>query len=306
MTMKKAVPVIIIIVLFFASFLQLKAGSLIAKPVIIDKKGEPRITLKEVVVLESQANYKMNIYAVVNNIDILDGDREFKISSQVDLSKSLANWIEISRGVIQLLPGEEKSVDLEIKIGPKAEAGIYHAKISFFEGSTREEAEARKQGPSVLVNLEISDNSQEGARLKKFSAEHPIFFKMPVAFSFRLENEENKPLPLDGRVMIYNRRGEEVAVLPINKEGGVASWEGPEQKLLLANLGETGGGFGRYKAILRLSYGAKRTLIQDTVFFWVIPWPIAVVFILILTALIGSIVYAFYKLYNQRSYDQIE
>src|SRR3989344_1309519 len=95
LTMKKAVPVIIIIVLFFASFLQLKAGSLIAKPVIIDKKGEPRITLKEVVVLESQANYKMNIYAVVNNIDILDGDREFKISSQVDLSKSLANWIEI-------------------------------------------------------------------------------------------------------------------------------------------------------------------------------------------------------------------
>ena len=196
--------------------------------------------------------------------------------------------------------------DLEIKIGPKAEAGIYHAKISFFEGSTREEAEARKQGPSTLINLEISDNSQEGARLKKFSAERPIFFKMPVAFSFRLENEENKPLPLDGRVMIYNRRGEEVAVLPINKEGGVASWEGPEQKLLLANLGETGGGFGRYKAILRLSYGAKRTLIQDTVFFWVIPWPIAVVFILILTALIGSIVYAFYKLYNQRSYDQIE
>jgi hypothetical protein len=69
-------------------------------------------------------------------------------------------------------------------------------------------------------------------------------------------------------VRIFDRDGREVAVLDANEAGSRLE---PEASAMLSSVWAAGGSFGRYKAMLDLEYGSRGT-IQDTVFFWMIPW----------------------------------
>ncbi len=288
------------------TFANVQAGYLKVEPVIIDEKGSPREIFKETAILVNNANYKTNVYATVHNLDKKEGEREFYGPAQADLTKSLANWIEINRGVIQLLPGEKKSIDFLIKVGPRAVPGIYHAGIAFYEGSDRIEAEKRMAGPAVLINLEIAEKDDGILRLKKFAADKTFSFGFPVSFTYELENSGIKPVKLSGEIIIFNRRGEEVGFMPIDEINGakfssklaVSSYrESGNSGGALANLSEFNKDFGRYKAILSLKSGNGQ-LVQDTAFFWVISRPILAGLILITGATAILAIYLGIHLHN--------
>ena len=300
---------VLIVAGLFLVFANVQAGYLKVEPVIIDKKGNPREIFEETLILTNQANYKMNIYAAVYNLDARNGEREFSGPAQADLAKSLANWIEINRGVIQLLPGEKKSINFLIKVGPRAVPGIYHASIAFYEGSDRIEAEKRMFGPEVLINVEIAEKNDEFLRLKKFSADKIIFLGFPASFVYELENSGIKPVKFNGELMIFNRRGEEAGFMPIG-EINAEKFSGqlavsPHRKSgnssgVLANLSEFNKDFGRYKAILSLK-SENGQLVQDTAFFWVISRPILAGLILVIGAIAILAIYIFKRFYEENN-----
>lgn len=75
-------------------------------PVVIDDKAKARDILQEKVTITNATDHKLEIYPSVNNVAPKDGAQQFTPAQGADqLSDSLANWIELSRGVIALSPG---------------------------------------------------------------------------------------------------------------------------------------------------------------------------------------------------------
>jgi len=242
-------------------------------PLVVDEKGKPRDILKGQVVVTNNTNRVINVYASVNNFDANDGTQDFIDRSQVELSGSLANWIEISRGVIEIGPAETKQVPFLIHINLNADPGVYHATISFSEGSNRESAENEnnENKKEIAVNVEVLDDAKEFLQLSRFAPDSNFFTGSSAAFSYFLENNGNRSLRPEGEIRVYNRKGEEVAVLDANGDGAEFLPEKGGQLAAVWNIDK--GGFGKYKAYLDLKYGNdQKGSINDTIYFWVIPW----------------------------------
>ena len=262
------------------------AASFIVSPVVLDTKAKARDILKESLTLTNNTSSKLNVYTFVNNISTLEGQQEFMDPSVADHASSLANWIEISRAVLELGPREERKINFDINVNLRAKPGMYHALISFVPGATRDEAETRlRDAPSVTVNLEVLEDIKERLQLKKFIADKTFFFGSPASLSYELENIGNRNVIPSGEIRIYNRRGEEVGAVEVNNEKGAvevnevkkfaSTWRGlgeREETKQLASLLGTSGGFGKYKAFLDLEYGlTERGTVQDTIYFWAVP-----------------------------------
>lgn len=289
-----------------------KADSIVLSPVIIDDKARARDILKHSITLVNNADYKLNLYTFVNNILSEEGKQEFSDPSKADQTSSLANWIAIRRGSIQLNPGEKKKINFEISVNLRAKAGIYHAAIAFVEGATRYEAETKLNGASsVTVNLEVVNKVTERLNIKKFAPGRTFFSGFPVSFSYEFENIGDSPETPSGEIRIYNRSGEELTALKINENGLAVEpgtilklanfWPGVQNDAFnakVASIRQGSGGFGRYKAILVLEYGDNHSkVVQDTVFFWIMPWLEILIIFTISAFLIIALTYLIHRRY---------
>lgn len=240
-------------------------------PVVIDQKGQARDIIELSVTLKNISNRKLTLYPSVNDVHPETGEQTF-ISAQNadDLEASLARWMELSRGVIDMGPGEEKIVPFVIRINQNAAPGLYHAIISFSNGSNRGAAEAAGDLATATVNLEVQADIKEIMQLNKFTTDNVVFSGDDVLFNYQLQNIGNQDLRPKGEIRIYDRKGQEIASVEVNGDGKSVS---PDQIAQLASVWNGAEGFGRFKAMLTVDYGTAQTAsVQDSIFFWVIPW----------------------------------
>lgn len=239
-------------------------------PRIIDLKGKQKDVFQETISLENRAERKLNIYAFVQNISSEKGKEEFQEPSDADHATSLANWIAVTRGALELKPNETREVEMNVEINLRAKPSAYHARVAFGEGGTRAEAEKKiTEETATLINLEVEEDIKEWLDLKKFVPKKSVFFTSPITFTYTLENSGNTPIRPRGKVFIYNKRGEEIGML----KGGEGTMIEPGGVKELTYTWEKTQGLGQLKAIVEIAYGEKNPeRIQDTVFFWVIPW----------------------------------
>ncbi len=264
--------------LFFGVFLLAPSLALAAMsdvtvtPVVIDGKGKLREILRFAVSIENTSTRLVSIYPWVTDVSVESGSTAVSdLGGSVDkaLGASLARWIEVTRGSIDLLPGEKKEIPLTVQINLNATPGVYHAVVHLSEGSDRASAEMNVQGTTdVSVNIEVLEDINERLQLATFAPVKNVFSDKSAAFQYRLENVGNRGEVPRGTVRIFDRDGREVAVLEANEQGSRLE---PEASAMLSSVWAAGGSFGRYKAMLDLEYGSRGT-IQDTVFFWMIPW----------------------------------
>jgi hypothetical protein len=269
----------------------LSSDKLTVTPVVIDAKAKPRDVLKETITVTNTADHLLTLYPGVNNVKPEDGEQAFAAAqSSLDLDDSLANWIELSRGVIELEPGEQKEVPFIIHVNMNAITGVYHAQISFSQGTTRAEAEAAGPLATVAVNVEVQEDTKEVLQLGKFTTGKFFLAGDDVRFDYLLENIGNQELQPRGEIRVYDRKGQEVASVDVNKDGKAVS---PDQMAQLASVWAAAEGFGQYKALLTVYYGKSQTAsVQDTIFFWIVPWKQLLAFFIL--GLAGAIFAAFY------------
>jgi hypothetical protein len=241
-------------------------------PVVSNEKAKPRDIIKKELLVTNNKNERVNVYISVENIDPTAGAQEFKSPGVSDLATSLANWIEITRGVIDLSPGESRKIPYLIHVNLAAKPGSYFARIVFTEGPRRVDAEAKppEDGTSLMLNVEVLDDAKERLQLGNFTADDSVVTGENVSFSYLLENVGNRQLEPRGTIRIFNRKGEEVGSIPLNAGGEEIT---PDNKKQLAAVWNAEGRFGKYKAFLDLEYGENQLAsVQDTVYFWVFPW----------------------------------
>ena len=269
-------------------------------PIIINQKVKARDIIKQTITVTNTSNRKLNLYPSVYDVSPSEGTQEFvKAEGSFERSVSLANWIELSRGILELGPGEEKIIPFTVRTHLDAPPATYHARIVFSEGTTRESAEEKDPLVSVLVNIEVQPDIKEVLQLNTFFTETFFLAGDDVLFNFQVENIGNQELKPTGEIRIYDRKGAEVASVPVNESGATFS---PEQTEQLASVWTAARGFGKYKAFLNIDYGAsQRASIQDTVYFWIVPWKQLTAFFVVSILLMLFMVF-YYHRHLQRKY----
>jgi hypothetical protein len=255
-------------------------------PAIIDEKVKAQDILNESVSITNTSEHKMTLYPSIYDVSAASGEQSFKEAlSAPDAQQSVSNWTELSRGVVELNPGEEKTIPFVIRVPRDAVVGSYHARVSFYNGTTRDDATKRGSVGDIALNVELTADVKELMQVSAFSTDNVVFSGDDALFKYQLQNIGNQPLDPKGEIRIYDRRGEEVASVNVNNEGKVVS---PDKTSQLASVWGAVSGFGRYKAVLDVTYGAQQVAsVQDATYFWVIPWKqVLIVFIITLIGLI--------------------
>lgn len=261
-------------------------------PVVANEKAKPRDIIKKELLVTNNTFQRVDLYLTVEDVDPIIGSQQPPSPGIADLSSSLASWIEITRGVIELMPGESRKVPYLIHVNLNAKPGSYFARVQARAGSNRAEAEANpsQDAATLILNVEVLNNAKERLELGNFLAGDSVVLGETQTFSYMLENVGNRDVEPRGAIRIFNRRGEEVGSVPVNLEGETVTSEGKKQ---LAAVWSAAGRFGKYKAFLDLEYGEGQIAsVQDTVYFWVFPWKevfAAVVGVLVL-AVVGTFI----------------
>lgn len=235
-------------------------------PAIIDGEGKSREILRYTMTIENNTKQTVSLYPWVQNITEAG---ESYISPNADPATSLAHWLQFSRQQLDIKPGDSVELPLLVQINLRAKPGYYHAVVHFSDGPNRIAAELdTEKTASLTLNIRVLEDANERLQLGTFTPDKNIFSTDQASFSYRLENIGNRGLVPEGKIRIYDRKGEEVAVIDANQSKDKLE---PEAKQMLGAVWSSGDRFGRHKAMLDLQYGGHGTL-QDTVYFWVLPW----------------------------------
>ncbi len=243
-------------------------------PLVIDHDIAPRDIFEESVKITNTTDRKLRIFPTVNEITVGDeGEvKSFVPASMSDNTTSVTSWIAVTRGRVEINPGESIKIPVSFTINPNAAPGEYHAFIGFAEGSKRDEAEnlvTTGRAPGVVVRLSIVEKRTEYLRLNRFNIDRFVTALGEGTVTYELENVGGLPITPAGEIIFYSSRGIELKAMPIN----------PDKKTIEANDRETFtqtipdvGTIGRFKALLNVEYGTGlRANLYDTTYFNVVP-----------------------------------
>ncbi|MFH0892550.1 MAG: hypothetical protein V1867_07315 [Candidatus Falkowbacteria bacterium] len=304
--MRKIIFLTTILFLFIIPIHKSRADTgVLVIPQVIDEKAKARDILEYTVKIKNNSGHQADLYALVS--DLKDGAApDFLEAGKLDNASSLAKWVRIKRGAIQIPPGGEAEIPLTVEVNLAARPGRYHAIIVFSQGNNTtiaRENYLNTNQPRLALNIEVTEDIIEKAQLTKFEASRNVYLKLPAAFTAYLSNLGNREITPQGSILIYNRKGEEVAELPVNEAGEKIAPNGSGQ---YESAWDVKKGFGKYKARIEIEYGEKdRRDLSDTVFFWILPLPMLLIIAggLFLSAVILTII-LFKKTYRSHHHLQ--
>lgn len=292
----------IFVIALFALFSPLFVGAegYVVTPLVIDVDAEARDIINETITITNNAPYITSIFATVNEISLDEGGgiTEFKGPTMVDRTNSITSWIEITRGEINLKPGETREVPVTIRMNPNTVPGEYHALIGFGSGRVREEAETLVQNglaPRVVVTVRVADKKVEFVDLEGFRVEKFVTENNNQAIRYTLTNPGDTTVVPTGEIVLYDSGGREIKTINANPEN--KSLE-PGQTVELTAGVPVSDMIGKHKAFLNVRYGAgQQAAVYDTAFFYALPWKkLLIIFgvIIFITTLITVLLYRRY------------
>jgi hypothetical protein len=281
-----------------------KAASVV--PLVLDYTLEVRAIEHTDIVVTNHVGAVTQLFPTVNNVTVgtSGGINSFVAPSMSDRTSSLSSWLELSRMPLELGPGVSATTTLTIRVNPDAEPGTYHAFISFPEGRNREEAEAsvlRGGVPGTMLTVTIVKKTVEDMGLSGFRVDRFVFSPDNHAASYLVQNTGDTEMRPSGDILIYNHRGAEVASIEVNPEGLII--KPGEEKTFTAAI-PTAGLIGKYKAYLTMRYGvSQRGQLQDTAFFYVVPWKKLLVLFFGLSLVAIALSLLVHRRYQRDEYD---
>lgn len=249
-------------------------------PEIINENAKASDLFDYTVKLKNNTDRQIDLYVLVYDYSVdQDGKKVLRTSNNANRENSVSSWIRIRRGATEIKPGEEKELDLKVEISQYAKPGRYFAVIKFAPGS--DIGDARKAGENqnvaeILLNYNVEEIIVEKAQIAFFSPKQNVFFKAPAEFNVKVNNSGNRSIVPQGNVYLFNRRGAEIAALSVNPDKEkINSETEADFKVFWDDIK----GFGKYKAKVELKYGGSNDReMQDTIYFWMMPWPLLSIF----------------------------
>lgn len=311
---------IALVVLATGFFLAQEAGAITLIPPSLEFTDvPPGETIQTKVKLFNETAEPLTLFSQTANFGALNetGTPNIDLSAEIE---DLAAWISLSKGPFAVQPGDRVEIPVEIKVPAEADPGGHYATILFSPQDPNlagggQVGIGQKIGTLILVRVQ-GDINESGAIAEFATAgAKSTLSRLPIEMFARFGNAGNVHLRPTGTVTVRNVLGGTSAVLRVNTSQGAVlpqsirrfdvAWEKRAlQEERSGFFGEIGNewknfAFGPYSADLELTYGlANDKKVAATIRFWVFPWRIILLVVLIIIAflwLLGFLI----KRYNR-------
>jgi len=312
---KKIIGLVIFVAFLFG--LSGVAHALTLTPIRLEIAGDPGQVLDEQMTLINEGTTPQTFYSSYANFE---AQGETGTPTFVTPTDDLGTWIEAPSSAT-LSPRESKTVPIKITIPKNAEPGGHFAAI--FWGTTPSAttpgsvAIGAKTG--MLVLLRVNGDVAEKGGIIQFGLESgkTFYTALPVSFFYRFQNNGGDRIEPTGNLLFKDILGITEAKISGNPvEGNVLpgsirriemTWQGkggpnpPTDRgnfFTQAHYEWNNFALGRYKAKLALNYGTQNEVATAAVVFWVFPWQLLLVLI-VLFLFIFFVIRALIRSYNR-------
>jgi len=274
-------------------------------PATIEESLDPGVQKQYSISLRNLDSQDQTYYLYTRNISgVRDGGTPVFAKSNLERTGyEIVDWITLPTNQIPVPAGERVSVDFTLNVPENATPGSHFGGIFFSVDPPEIENSGAAVGYQVanIISIRVSGDINEIASIRQFSTKKYLNGSQNVDFTVRVQNSGNVLVRPVGPLEIYNMLGNRVGDATFNTEQSAVF---PNDEREFSNLNWTGDsvGFGRYEAILSLSYGEAggyKTM-SSTVTFWILPMNIIGPALGVL-AVILIIVFTFVRLYIRRS-----
>ncbi|MES2214300.1 MAG: hypothetical protein V4465_02875 [Patescibacteria group bacterium] len=219
--------------------------------------------------------------------------------------EGLASWVNVAPEVV-LNKGEQKKIPFTIQVPKSAEAGGHFAAIFLTTippvNTSNQVSVGSKIG--ILLLLRVSGPIKEGGGLLEFSMENNkrFYTALPVSMMYRFQNSGNDRVKPEGTLKIKNSlfltafegpgNPSEGNILPGSVRKFNLEWKKSEVPTgpvgFIGALKNEWNNFalGFYTANLNLMYGSKADTASMSTTFFVFPWHVMLVGVIIIAALL--------------------
>ncbi|MFA6305148.1 MAG: hypothetical protein WC651_00250 [Candidatus Gracilibacteria bacterium] len=307
-------------------------SALTVAPTKVEIKGNPGETVTAEFELKNEQKGAITFYPSYENFE---ANGEEGTPNFVPGDNGLAAWMRTDKESITLEPGKYIKMPFTVTIPKDAEPGGYFAAIFWGTqppASSGETAVSIGAKTGILVLLTVNGEVREGGNLLGFGTKDDarFFNSLPVTFAYRFQNgggDRIKPL---GDVVIKNMLWFTKTKFSANKNDGnvlpgsvrrfEATWEGKKvvesgEEALASDGAKVESNFvgrffetvsyqwknfamGMYIANLDLAFGAEGKTVSDSFVFFVLPWQLMIVLIVILLVAF-TVLRVFVRKYNK-------
>jgi len=310
-------PIFIFLVVVFV-YPSSKVIALTITPVRLEISGDPGEVLNQEMTLFNERETTETYFVSYSNFEAQGetGDPAF-----VDARDDLGTWMQAPYSV-SVAPKEFKTVPINITIPKNAEPGGHFAAIFWGTIPPNTNANAVTIGAKtgLLILLRVNGDVNENGGLIEFSTKNKqkFYTALPVSFSYRFQNTGGDRIKPKGEIKmkdIFGITEKKISgnpvdgnILPNSVRKFETVWEGKDGPIPLGK-NEQGNFFnkvryewrnfalGYYNAKASLSYGTKGEIALGSFSFWVFPWHLIIV-LLVLLSLIYFIVKKLLKNYH--------
>lgn len=282
-------------------------------PPVLELNADPGQTVTASIKLTNISSGELLIKNQINDFGAKNETGEPNIIFEDNESSvySLKNWV-VAPAPFKIASKQTKLVDFQINVPKDAEPGGHYAVFRF----TGQAPELEESGVALsaslgsLVLLKISGNVQEKASIADYfsaneqSTKTGFFESQPINFVERIRNDGNVHINPTGTIEILDIFNRKVDTLQVN--GSPSDPKNPPRAILPASTRKfeqtlsKNWLFGPYRAKMHLTYGQQNQHSLDSVIsFWVIPYKLIALAIVVLTLLVLLIRFT-HKKYKQR------
>ena len=284
------------------------ASALSLTPVRFELTGDPGEILEHEFSVINETDKTETFYFSFANFE---AQGESGTPTFVEPKEGIGTWIKTETNSVGVGPKEQKLVPFKIQIPKNAEAGG-HFGVIFLGSSPRGEGNTVSVGAQtgILVLLSVNGEVREEAGLFDYGVKDGKFFHktLPISLEYRFKNDGNDRVKPEGKIVIRN-----TVFLPADKldanpvSGNVLpgstrkfeiNWVKYERPLDYIVPESSVGrfwdnvvyewknfAFGLYTANLNVEYGTKGENTKDITFFFVFPWELSIVMLIVLLVL---------------------
>lgn len=227
--------------------------------------------------------FKLNVLGMKQ-----DEDGRPIFSRGIDAAES---WVYPENNLVNIKPGETKSVNFILKIPADAVAGSYYLGLAVEPVLEKSDQSSLATRLVSLLTLEVKGLVQESVIIEKWMLEASVVGAKNWKFDLGLKNNGSIEVLMQGKIAIRNWRGEEIFSEPIilgNKLlAGSKRVLRPE--IILRNDINLP---GLYSAQVKINYGRANQIVSAIAYVWYFPkWSkivlgVAASFLILLTALV--------------------
>lgn len=283
------------------------ARAITVSPVLFDFEIAPGGSQQDTIRLINNTNERETFTLFVENF-VASGEEGGQMYIHEEEPTDLASWVSVDAPTVTLDPGEMAEFPFLIQIPEDAEPGGHYASVFFSRGGGPDEASGVgiTEQVGVLLLVRVPGDVMEQASVESFRITNgTVLNRLPAKFELRIRNTGSIHLRPKGTLVVKNVLGSVVTRLPANpnKSAILPSSIRRVESSWVKTLDIPEGGFwtelknewrnfalGRYTASIDVTYGSQnKQLPSQQVCFWVIPWRILLVVLVLIVILIALI-----------------